>query len=385
MQDALQDAVDRIARRVPLPVSLTDQDLNSLVFGPHDEHAIDQVRRQSILTRTTEPWVKEWFFSHKIAVATGPIRIPSHIERGAASRVVIPVRRAGDVYGYLCLLDMNETFDLVDLDAIGEDVREIGRLLHDRDEQQSSDSAVLTDLLHGDETSRAGAATALHDKGLLPKDWVVTAIMLRVRTRGDDDDDRQLHLALSRLPGGHPRLSEPGATTVLVPTPAHSAHRAVQLAHGISTRADPSSGFSVGIGDPHIELSSAYLSHEQARRAAWAAAACPRFDGVAAWSDMGHLRALTLLNSAALADAVDPRLRALLAADDGTIRPTLHTYFDLGGDATAAASALTIHRGTLYYRLHKAESLADLVLSDSNDRIAVQVSLDVLRLLESNL
>jgi hypothetical protein len=79
MQHALQDIADSIAGHIALPVSLTDPDLNSLVFGPHDERAIDQVRRQSLLTRS-------------------------------------------------------ETFDLADLGAIGQDVSEIGRLLHERGE-----------------------------------------------------------------------------------------------------------------------------------------------------------------------------------------------------------------------------------------------------------
>jgi hypothetical protein len=110
MQHALQDIVDSIAGHIPLPVSLTDPDLNSLVFGPHDERAIDQVRRQSLLTRTNEPWVKEWFFSYGIAVATGPVRVPSHRERGAVSRVVLPVRSGERVCGYLCFLDPQRNF-----------------------------------------------------------------------------------------------------------------------------------------------------------------------------------------------------------------------------------------------------------------------------------
>jgi hypothetical protein len=44
----------------------------------------------------------------------------------------------------------------------------------------------LTDLLHGNESSRAAAAIVLHDKGFLPQDWVVTAIVLRSCShRGD--------------------------------------------------------------------------------------------------------------------------------------------------------------------------------------------------------
>jgi hypothetical protein len=76
----------------------------------------------------------------------------------------------------------SETFDLADLGAIGQDVSEIGRLLHERGEQQRSDATVLNDLLHGNETSRAAAAIVLHDKGFLPEDWVVTAIVLRSRS-----------------------------------------------------------------------------------------------------------------------------------------------------------------------------------------------------------
>ena len=71
-----------------MPVSLPDAHLNSLVFGPHDEHTIDPVRRRSLLNRTTDARVRDWFFSCGIAHATGPVRVMAH-RGGGVSRVVL--------------------------------------------------------------------------------------------------------------------------------------------------------------------------------------------------------------------------------------------------------------------------------------------------------
>jgi hypothetical protein len=92
----------------------------------------------------------------------------------------------------------------------------------------------LTDLLHGNETSRAAAAIMLHDKGFLPQDWVVTAIVLRSRTHRGDARDRLFGFGVEPP---IPRASAPYRTRL--PHPKAGRPRDVE-SKAPSTRVKPS-------------------------------------------------------------------------------------------------------------------------------------------------
>jgi DNA-binding PucR family transcriptional regulator len=60
---------------------------------------------------------------------------------------------------------------------------------------------------------------------------------------------------------------------------------------------------------------------------------------------------------------------------------TLETYLDLAGDAKASAERLSLHRGTLYYRLRKAERIAGVDLRSGGDRLALHLGFKLARLI----
>ncbi len=60
---------------------------------------------------------------------------------------------------------------------------------------------------------------------------------------------------------------------------------------------------------------------------------------------------------------------------------TLETYLDLAGDAKASAERLSLHRGTLYYRLQKAERIAGVDLGSGSDRLALHLGFKLARLI----
>lgn len=98
----------------------------------------------------------------------------------------------------------------------------------------------------------------------------------------------------------------------------------------------------------------------------------PCADGVALWRDLGAYRALAQLPTRqAVQSALDPRVDALPRDSDPTVLATVEAYVDSCGDARATAARLHLHRGTLYYRLQKAERLSGLDLHDGEDRLAV--------------
>ena len=137
----------------------------------------------------------------------------------------------------------------------------------------------------------------------------------------------------------------------------------------------------VGIGDPSI-LADARVSHRQARRAARIAATIGRAGPVARWQDLGVYRTLAQLpTDAEAAASLDPRLTTLLDRADGPVITTLETYLDLAGDAKAAAERLSLHRGTLYYRLQKAEQIAGFSLRSGCDRLALHLGFKLARLI----
>ena len=81
------------------------------------------------------------------------------------------------------------------------------------------------------------------------------------------------------------------------------------------------------------------------------------------------------------AASLDPRLATLLDQADGQVITTLETYLDLAGDAKASAERLSLHRGTLYYRLQKAERIAGVDLRNGCDRLALHLGFKLARLI----
>ena len=73
-------------------------------------------------------------------------------------------------------------------------------------------------------------------------------------------------------------------------------------------------------------------------------------------------------------------MAALLKSGDQAVVSTLETYLDLAGDAKATAEYLHLHRGTLYYRLDKAQRLAGIDVHNGYDRLAVHLGLKLARL-----
>ncbi|MFF0447170.1 PucR family transcriptional regulator [Streptomyces sp. NPDC004609] len=76
----------------------------------------------------------------------------------------------------------------------------------------------------------------------------------------------------------------------------------------------------------------------------------------------------------------DPAVRPLLDAAHTELARTAEVFLDLAGQAGRTASALGIHRQTLYYRLSRVEQLTGLDLADGEDRLLLHMALKTARL-----
>jgi hypothetical protein len=386
---ALQELVEDVAKRLNAPTVIEDDELRMVAYSSHDL-PIDDIRRDSILIRHAPAAVSEWFRRYGLAAAAVPVRIPGDRDGKILGRLCVPIRHRGARLGYLWLIDDDGRLGRAEVRAAELAAAQAGLLMfgHILGEQMASD--VLSHLLSPLDELRADAMRHIDDTGLLGLRGPVVAVVVRTgdaltpssqpmladclrdvtrgRVAGDviglANDDHAVLVA-------HDHGSE--ATSELA-----SAARASLLAR--LHRDCPQVRVAVGVGDP-AALEDARLSYRQARQAARVAATIPATGPVARWHDLGALRTLAQLGVDAEAVAsIDPRLAALLNRADAPTLATLETYLDLAGDAKASAERLRLHRGTLYYRLQKAEQLAGISLRSGNDRLALHLGFKLARL-----
>jgi DNA-binding PucR family transcriptional regulator len=138
----------------------------------------------------------------------------------------------------------------------------------------------------------------------------------------------------------------------------------------------------IGLSAPLSTLADAPSAYEQARLAARVSARIPRFEGVAAWDELGVYRLLSVFPAEELRrQLIGGHLQRLIEADRaGTLVTTLETYLDLGGNIQATASTLVLHRASLYHRLDRIQEILEISLRDGEARLELHLSLKLARI-----
>ncbi|MBW8486296.1 PucR family transcriptional regulator [Actinomadura parmotrematis] len=354
LQSLAEDAADLLGA----PATLEDRDFHLVAYAAHGD-TIDPVRMESILHRRSTDAVRSRFEHYGIARATGPVRIPADHAAGVLGRLCLPVRWNNVTYGYLWLLDDEERITPA-LAAEAAPLCERAGLLMARQARERDDLGwKLADLLSSQPDVRAAAADELAETGAL---------------------EPPLAVAVLRAPGPDPRPLNPWLLPrsiltavwegdhVLVASAA-SPLPAVERARRLLEERGPAPS-AAGLCTPVTSLAAVREGWLRARVAARAAAPGETRD----WSSLGALRLLRVAGDAALSDAVlSPGIARLLAHPD--LAATARLYLDHAGSAQATASALAVHRQTLYHRLHRIESLTGLTLTNGQDRLTLHLAL----------
>jgi len=384
----LQELVEDLAQQLNAPAVIEDDELRMVAYSPHGV-LIDDIRRDSILVKHAPATVSDWFPRFGLQDADGPVRIPGDHARGILGRLCVPVSYRGTRLGYLWLIDDDQRLGSTQVRTAARAADQAGLLMFGNMLGERMASGVLAHLLSPVDELRADAMRHIDDSGLLGLRGPVIAVVVR---------------AAGAAPLSQPELAESlrdvtrgrsAGTVIGLANPDHG----VLIAHDQGAAASQdlaaaaraslllrlhadSAGASVvaGIGDPSI-LADARVSYRQAKQAARVAATIGRAGPVARWHDLGVYRTLAQLPIGAEAAAsLDPRLATLLDRADGPVITTLETYLDLAGDAKASAERLSLHRGTLYYRLQKAEQIAGINLRNGCDRLALHLGFKLARL-----
>ncbi|MET9699446.1 helix-turn-helix domain-containing protein [Streptomyces sp. NPDC006529] len=395
MKGDYQDLVDEISALLGAPATLENRDFRLIAFGAHDSEddlAMDPVRTRSILTRQSTAAVRAWFEGFGITRATGPVRIPAAPEAGVLrGRICLPVRYRGIAQGYVWLLDADPGPGPDQLAAALEVAERIGVLMAQEAKAGADLSREFRAVLTAGRGWQRDMAVAALRVALGPDaegphavvcvtPWSgrngqappsvpgAAAVCLVPRAPGDDGAEGPAGLALAVLV----RLR-----TADLLTPAHTT--AARLLAGDAAAAAGGSA-TAGIGVPRAGLAGLPGAWEQAVAAARAAAAQPLLGPVAEWSQIGPYRMLAALAAAPGLARDDPAARALLEPAHAELARTAEVYLDCAGQAGRTATALGIHRQTLYYRLARVEKLTGLDLDAGEDRLLLHMALKASRL-----
>ncbi|WP_413752659.1 helix-turn-helix domain-containing protein [Streptomyces sp. R-74717] len=380
MKGDYQELVDEISGLLGAPATLENRDFGLVAFGAHDsddDTAMDPVRTRSILTRRSTPAVRAWFEGFGIARATGPVRIPAAPEAGVfRGRICLPVRHRGVVLGYVWLLDADPGPTDEQLKAAMEVAARIGGLLSD-------EARAGTDL------SREFGAVLTAGRGW-QRDMAVAALH---EALGRDAEGLHTVVCVTPWTDDPPSVRTVSSASALASVPAPGAAGVPSLAALIRLRSsdvlDPAltaadrlrssaGGYATaGVAVPRRGLADLAEAWHEASAAARAAAAESRFGPVAEWSAIGPYRLLTALPAEA---AADPAVRALLTPPHKDLARTAEVFLDCAGQASRTATALGIHRQTLYYRLSRVQQLTGLDLNDGEDRLLLHMTLKGARL-----
>lgn len=391
----LQALVDDVAERLDAPAVLEDEEQRMIAYSSHTT-PIDEIRRESILRRETQPRVRDWFRGFGIAQSPGPLRIPRAEQLGILGRLCVPVRCHGRLTGFLWFIDDDGSLSDGQVALAVRAAGHAGLLMYEDRLAEKRAASALGQLLSASDELRGTAAQQVQDEDLLPGKAPAAIVVVGVAGAGDARSRLAITEGLGDVTRRHQRgellgLAFQDHFAILVRTGGETG-RAIDRAREMGcearealmrrlARLAPQARAMAGIGDPYARLEDVYRSYRQARLAARTAAEIPSFGAAALWRDLGVYRAISLLPGPEAADAaLDPRFEQLLAVGDSGVLEALETYLDLCGDGQAAAERLYVHRGTLYYRLKKAQRVCGIDVHDGRDRLAIHLSFKIARL-----
>jgi hypothetical protein len=403
VQDELRAVCEGLAARIQRAVAIDDPRMHLLVHTAHDEDhdRVDATRITSVLTMQIPPDVLEHVLSAGIASADGPVRVPAWPERGVFSRVAVPVRCGGRLFGYLWLIDDEYTLTEDELLMAEDASAAAGQIMHRElllgDLRRSREQALLRDLVSEDANVRSHAAAELTATGRLPAAGHVVVLAVRIAPEvldGRPDAATELDLALQRLvrllmpmeaiavtrSGGHGLLL---AAAPRPPTVENLRGHARRLCADLARIAPAPQAVRVGIGPVVSGLDAAHSSCALADVSLRVAEAVSGFGQVVSYDELGIYGLLVHLPLDSLPpDAVPAGLRQLIEKDTaGHLVDTLEVYLDSAGDARASAARLNVHRTSLYYRLSRIEMVTGMNLASGSDRLSLHLGLKLARLL----
>lgn len=433
VSSALQRIADRLAAAIGRPVDLDDHHLRLLAHSSHSQQ-VDPVRLASIMGRSAPAPVTAHLRRIGVHEASGPLRVPAAPELGMDARLCIPIRAGETLLGFLWLLDDGEIDDPCTQAAVAAAAEAAGVLERARLARigalQRAQSLVL-DAVSEDPQRAAGALQRMVGEEMLSRAeglHVAVAIEARrgiVRQRQPPAEQaaaawiaEAVAAVRHATASGESVFALAGEEmVVLLALPGTEAVQRVcerlasecpELAVGVAAGSTEDGGVETRAGrgaEPGrpggatADRPSLAPARERARWAAQVAArladraASGRHAGPSAavagggervgiWERLGPYRYLIgLERRAGTLGEIEPAVCALAQEESGReLLCTLECFLDLAGQARATATALNLHRSSLYHRLGRVEELLGIDLHDGVQRLDAHLAVKAARL-----
>ncbi|MEU6266237.1 PucR family transcriptional regulator [Saccharopolyspora shandongensis] len=383
----IQQLVDELAERLQHSVAVDDPHGHLIASSKHfgDE---DAPRVNVVLSRDLDPRVAKYLFSFGIRSATEKVVIPGKDDLGLKARCCYPLRHRRQLLGFIWLIGDHGTDEVI---------RPYAERIAETLGQQYAASHANADRL----AELGRQLLSRTDAGRHAADGL--------RAEGFAADGSAVYLIAVAQPAGRSR--PPSFPELLSTGPVqewvHTGRSAIEVdldaaAVLICAPGDgPETGFDrllprladrLAQGDVRVGISapgSLGDVQELLRQALLSAGAGHLFTDLGAvnqWDEMFTERLLLEMALAPSVDTTPPRhMAALFDASNETLLNTAETYLDHGGDRSATADALYIHRSTLYYRLSQIQKLTGLSLADGHGRLSLHLAIKLHRIAGSDI
>jgi hypothetical protein len=396
--DEVQSLVEQLSAELDRSVLVDDASLRLLAYSP-TLGSEDEVRRTAILTRETPRLIRDLHFAQGIANATAPVRTASRPDIGLESRVCVPIRCQGRLFGYLWLIDADQSLSAAECEAAERCAAEIGTAMYRRDElekpQREHELRLLETLLGPDAAQRETAAQELAAGELLVVGAGIGVLTMRPWREPEAElsasERARLSLALDQFRRALPRRqslslvhADHGVMLVSVDGRGGGLPDLARRAQEALDHAFDADGprIALGYSGQHEHPRDAHRAHEHARLALSVAGALPEHGTPAGWDELGAYRLLARAADTPHArELIHPGLPKLFALHSKeALVQTLEAYLDNGCDTKLTAEALFLHRASLYYRLQRIEAITGTSLKSGADRLALHSGLKLSRL-----
>lgn len=384
--ESLQELVDDAQVEFGCGVGLDNVDLQAIAYSRQPEE-IDDVRRESILRRTTNPEVSRWLRECGIWDSTKTIQIPANRKLHMFGRLCAPVQWEGNLLGFLWVDHAGKDPDDARLAMIVAYAERIAAALaHERfleQRERAAQADAVRRLVRGEPLPSSARSR------LAGADVCVAVALCRDFSsdlaRGATEAELRGSFAdLQRRLAPRPTIGlVENGEGVFVVSAGRDGEAELRAAFERTLNSISSGGVWIGISQPRedlVALSDAY------REAKWSAeAAAEGASNCVSWGSLGASRTLfKLLNGRPVEKLLPANFARLRDVDGGDmLLATLETYLEAGCDSKATAAAFSIHRSTLYQRLRRIEEVSGLELKKGDDRLDLHLGLRLLRLGDS--
>lgn len=315
----IQHLVDNLASHYGQSVLIEDSEQRPIWWSTVGE--VDTIRERTILYRHVDEPTAQVVDDFNLRNELSPVRTPAIESLEMWSRWCMPIRKNGDLFGFLWLLDPRNEVDVSNLDMLIE--------------------------------CASQAAEVMEELGQLNKRQFTRDELIAKLLRSADEELASELISLESLPED---------VKVQVKIPADS--KGWVYGNRFSIHAGKEIDVSATSGAP-LPLVNLKESVRRAKLTTQAIRAGAKLE-VESWDHLGAWRLIVDASDTTNPSDIHPAAHILLESNRPELLDTARVVLDNGGDVNVSAQLMFLHRTTLYYRIEKISELIGLDLrSDS--------------------